>query len=199
MNTVVLPPGSEEGRVKKLVMWGVLLLFLHPMRTLAEGPTDPRYTRSGSLILPADYREWIFLSSGLGMVYGPLAEQTHAANPSFDNVFVLPAAYRAFRKTGQWPDRTVLILEVRSSPSEGSINRGGHFQTGVKGIEAEVKDGGQWTFFSFGSEGAEGKPFARTAGCYSCHGQNGAVDNTFVQFYPTLLPIAREKGTLKNK
>jgi acyl carrier protein phosphodiesterase len=34
------------------------------------------------------------------------------------------------------------------------------------------------------------------ASCYSCHAQHGAVDTTFVQFYPTLLPIAKAKGTL---
>jgi len=37
---------------------------------------------------------------------------------------------------------------------------------------------------------------ARTADCYSCHQVNGAVDTTFAQFYPTLLPVAREKKTL---
>jgi hypothetical protein len=35
----------------------------------------------------------------------------------------------------------------------------------------------------------------RTADCYSCHADHAAVDNTFVQFYPTLLPIATAKGT----
>jgi len=36
-----------------------------------------------------------------------------------------------------------------------------------------------------------------TTDCQSCHSQNGAVDNTFVQFYPTLLEVAKQKGTLK--
>jgi hypothetical protein len=26
---------------------------------------------------------------------------------------------------------------------------------------------------------------------------NGAVDQTFVQFYPTLIPVAKAKGTFK--
>jgi hypothetical protein len=39
----------------------------------------------------------------------------------------------------------------------------------------------------------------RTAECYSCHAQHAAVDNTFVQFYPTLLPIATAKGTLSTE
>ena len=33
--------------------------------------------------------------------------------------------------------------------------------------------------------------------CYSCHSDHGAVDTTFVQFYPTLLPIAKQKRTLE--
>ena len=35
-----------------------------------------------------------------------------------------------------------------------------------------------------------------SAQCYSCHADHAAVDTTFVQFYPTLLPIAKAKGTL---
>ena len=32
------------------------------------------------------------------------------------------------------------------------------------------------------------------ADCYSCHAAHAAVDTTFVQFYPTLLPIAQAQG-----
>jgi hypothetical protein len=35
-----------------------------------------------------------------------------------------------------------------------------------------------------------------SADCYSCHAQHAAVDTTFVQFYPTLLPVATGKHTL---
>jgi len=34
------------------------------------------------------------------------------------------------------------------------------------------------------------------APCYTCHVAHGAVDTTFVQFYPTLMPIAQRKKTL---
>lgn len=156
----------------------------------------PRYTASGSLMLPANYREWIFLSAGSGMNYGASAE---SANPPFENVFVTRPAYNAFLKSGQWPDKTAFVLEIRSSESKGSINVGGHYQAGISGIEVEVKDGGKWTFYGFGATGTEGKPFARNERCYSCHSEHGAVDNTFVQFYPTLIPTARAKGTYKER
>jgi len=35
-----------------------------------------------------------------------------------------------------------------------------------------------------------------SADCYTCHAAHAAVDTTFVQFYPTLLPIAKSKATL---
>lgn len=36
------------------------------------------------------------------------------------------------------------------------------------------------------------------APCYSCHREHAAVDTTFVQFYPTLLPVAQKNGTLSD-
>jgi hypothetical protein len=156
----------------------------------------PNYTADGQLTLPADYREWTFLSSGLGMTYHPEASRP----PSFTNVFVNPAAYRSFVSTGKWPDKTMLILEIRASTSKGSINQGGSYQSGVVAIEGHVKDlakfpGNGWAFFAFGTS-KSGKLLPHTEDCYGCHLEHGAVDNTFVQFYPVLLDIARQKGTL---
>ena len=158
----------------------------------------PQFTSDGRLVKPDNYREWVFLSSGLGMTYGPAANRDRTENPDFDSVFVTPAAYRAFQQTGTWPDNTMFVLEVRSSESHGSINHGGHFQSGLVAIEAEVKrPGGQWTFYGFGQSAGPAKQIPASASCYQCHSQNGAVDNTFVQFYPTLLSVAKEKGTLR--
>ena len=178
----------------------VLLTLVFSAAAFSAEDTDgPRYTASGSLMMPANYREWIFLSSGLGMTYGPNAPAPDAPQ-RFDNVFVNRTAYQSFQKTGIWPDKTVFVLEIRASQSKGSINQAGHFQTGVAAIEAEVKDGGKWTFFGFGAgdSAKEAKPFPRTERCYTCHAQTGAVDNTFGQFYPTLLPVAKAKGTFKD-
>lgn len=160
----------------------------------------PEYTKDNLLVLPAHYREWIFLSSGLGMIYGPVAEANRDRPPAFDNVFVTPAAYQSFLETGKWPEKTMFVLEVRSSVSKGSINNGGHYQSNTLAVEAEVKDtsrfpGSGWAFFGFGQSNTA-KMIPTSASCYTCHPTKGAVDNTFVQFYPTLLPIAKQKGTL---
>ena len=185
------------------------LLALSPLplaltipRTLSAQVVDgPRFTSAGELIRPVDFREWVFVTSGLGMTYNTPA--TANPSPSFTNVYVNPSSHRAFLKTGQWPDQTIFVLEVRASASEGSINKGGSYQTGLVAIEAEVKDErfpGKWAFFAFGRT-AEMKDRAEvlpaTASCYACHSANGAVDNTFVQFYPTLMEVARRMGTVR--
>lgn len=156
-----------------------------------------QYGKDGALVLPRDYREWVFLSSGLGMTYNASAAPN--GNPPFENVFVNPAAYRTFLKTGMWPDKTVMILEVRASGSQASINKDGRIQTGVVAREAHVKDRarGGWAFYGFANGAESGTLFPKTADCYSCHQRNGAVDTTFVQFYPTLIETARRKGTYR--
>jgi hypothetical protein len=165
-----------------------------------RAPAGPRYTAAGELVRPADFREWMFVTSGLGMTYN---QPTGAARtPSFTNVYVNPSSYRAFMKTGEWPDKTMFILEIRASSSEGSINKGGHFQSNLVVIEASVKDEarfpGKWAYFDFGRDmKPQVAALPRTERCYACHAENGAVDNTFVQFYPTLLEVATKMGTVK--
>jgi hypothetical protein len=161
----------------------------------------PQYTSDGQMRLPKNYREWTFLSAGLAMTYGPAGQTDAQGNPRFDNVFVSPASYKAFLKTGTWPDKTVLVLEVRDSDSHVSINTGGRVQTGIAAVEVHVKDAarfkeGGWAFFGFGKADTA-KLIPATANCYSCHSQHGSVDTTFVQFYPTLIDAAKQHGTLK--
>jgi hypothetical protein len=172
------------------------LLILASLGLAAQTASDgPQFTADGKLLL-ADYRQWIFLSSGLGMTYGPAA-QADQGNPLFDNVFVNPAAYRAFVANGSWPDKTIFILEIRRAIEKGSINNAGRYQNDVVAIEAAVKDEARfpqkWAYLGFGrSDKATALP--ANSACNSCHTQHAAVENTFVQFYPTLLEIATHKG-----
>lgn len=157
----------------------------------------PAYTADGQLRLPENYREWVYLTSGFDMSYNPAMTMDHHM---FDNVFVNPEAYRSFLQTGTWPDKTMLVLEVRGAQSKGSINKAGNYQSAsLMGLEVHVKDEarfpGKWAFFGFGdSKTSTMTPLS--AECYSCHATHAAVDTTFVQFYPTLLPIATAKATL---
>jgi hypothetical protein len=158
----------------------------------------PAYTQDGRLLYPAHFREWVFLSSGVDMSYNPKAIASE--HTVFDNVFVNPEAYAKFLQTGTWPDKTVLVLEARMGMEKGSINHLGHYQgMQVMGFEVHVKDEarfpGKWAFFDFDDQ-VSGSLFPKEASCYSCHADHAAVDTTFVQFYPTLLPIAQQKQTL---
>jgi hypothetical protein len=166
----------------------------------AQQSDAPRYSAAGELIRPADFREWIFVTSGLGMTYNQPTGTSRT--PSFTNVYVNPSSYRAFMMTGRWPDKTTLILEVRRSATEGSINKGGSFQSDLVVVEALVKDESRfptkWAFFDFGRDmKPQVAALPATERCYSCHAEHGAVDNTFVQFYPTLLEVATRMGTVK--
>ena len=177
------------------VSFPFFLHFAPPVQATAE--QAPSYAANGDLLPVGNYREWIYLTSGIDMSYSPKpADMT-----MFDNVFVNSDAYRSFLATGTWPDKTILVLEVREAKSKGSINQHGHFQgTQLMGFEVHVKDEarfpGKWAFFDFDSPDKNGTLIPRGAPCYSCHAAHGAVDTTFVQFYPTLLPIAEVKKTL---
>jgi hypothetical protein len=162
---------------------------------LAAGP---KFNANQELQRPTDYRNWIFLTSGLGMSYGPAAREM--AIPPFDNVFVEPKAHAAFLKTGHWPEGTMFVLELRRSVTGQSINKTGRSQSEVVAIEMAVKDKRYpdgWGYFDFPANAASKAALPQTADCYSCHKQNTAVENTFVQFYPTLIEVARAKGVLK--
>jgi len=166
-------------------------------------PGTPTFTAAGELVFPEDYREWVYLSSGLGMTYG-IPRVAEGETPQFDNVFVSPAAHREFKRTGRWPDGTMFILEVRNSVENVSIDATGLTQGPIRTIEASVKDtsrfpGNGWAYFRFGQGeqiAQSSPPLPNTATCYACHGQNAAVENTFVQFYPTLFEIATRLRTI---
>jgi hypothetical protein len=191
---------SRIGLLMSIALFSLVWGFRkpHTNQTKENESNGPKYTADGKLIFPANYREWIYLTSGIDMNYNPkIAEAGHSM---FDNVFVNPEAYKSFLETGTWPDKTMLVLEVRGSGSNSSINKSGHFQTReLMGREIHVKDAarfpGKWAFFGFEAE-EPGTSFATDMPCYSCHEQHGAVDTTFVQFYPTLIDIAKKKATL---
>ena len=196
-------PDTEPSPMRNLVEILLCGIAMLPLQA-ADPKIGPEYTADGRLKFPEHYREWMYLSSGVGMTYGPIAEQGQWGPPMFDNIFVNPEAYRAFQETGHWPDKTILVMEARQSESHASINNGGHFQTDIVGVEAEVKDSstpeGPWNFYGF--EVVSGKPVesakavSHKASCYTCHGVKTAVENTFVQFYPPLYDVAERKGTL---
>lgn len=150
------------------------------------------FSSEKTLQRPVGYRNWRYVSSGLGMSYGPAAQAAAlTGHVMFDNVFVQPEAYDAFRKSGVWPEGTMFVLELRGSETQRKPNNRGYFQTGLHGIEVSVKDSRRfkerWAYFEFGdAQTATPEP---ASSCFACHAANAAVDMTFVQFYPTLQDV----------
>jgi YHS domain-containing protein len=167
-------------------------------QTAKQMPTDgPQYTSDNRLVRPMDYRNWIYLSSSLGLQYGPDA---NPANPAFENVYVNPLAYSEFLKSGKWPDKTIFVLEIRRSMDKGTFAQGGRYQGELVTMEAAVKDESRfpekWAYFGFGRNAESARAIPKTESCFTCHSANAAVENTFAQFYPTVFAVAQAKGTL---
>jgi hypothetical protein len=164
-----------------------------------EKSPKPEYDAKGNLVLPPDYRDWEFLSAGYGMNYNP----TPGGPELFTNVFVQRWAYQAFLGSGKWPEQTMFVIDLRSAQSKGSINKTGHFQTDLAGFVVETKDSthnpDKWGYYHFGPDDKTAEALPKAAGCFACHDAHAAVEHTFVQFYPTLKPVAKKFGTYDEK
>jgi hypothetical protein len=132
------------------------------------------------------------------MNYSPVP----GSHEMFTNVFVPQWAYRAFVASGKWPDHTWFVLEDRDQATKRSINKTGHFQTDLMGLGVEVKDerrfADKWAYFGFGADDKTAAAFPKES-CWVCHEQNAAVEHSFVQFYPTLKPIAQKFETYRER
>ena len=72
----------------------------------------PRYTPNGELVLPEGVERWVAVGSSLGLGYS-VAEPR--GDESFHTVLLEPAAYERYRRTGAFPDGTMLALVIRSA------------------------------------------------------------------------------------
>jgi hypothetical protein len=180
----------------RIAAWGMVLVAVATLSLSAAAPDSdrPQFTADHQLLRPTDYRDWMYLSSGLGMNYNPQA----GGHDMFTNVFVPRWAYQKFLKSGAWPDQTVFVVEERGADSRGSINQHGHYQTTeLMGIGVEVKDSrlaDKWAYYNFDEDTKSAKANPKE-GCFTCHEAHAAVEHSFVQFYPTLKPVAQKFGT----
>ncbi|REK17916.1 MAG: cytochrome P460 [Planctomycetota bacterium] len=169
---------------------------MHERPAAAESrPTQPGsalgFDSEGHLLRPTGYREWIYVGT-------PLTpnDMNHpqAAFPEFHSVYIHPDAYRAYRKTGAFPDRTAIVKELASVGSKQASSGNGYFMGEFTGLEVAIKDQtrfadepGNWAYFSFG----HAYPLAHTAqaqattSCNTCHA-TANEDYVFTQYYPVL-------------
>ncbi len=168
---------------------GALLFLFALLSVLQLSAQEPRFTADNELLLPQNYREWVFVGSSLGMSYNEGSAPT--GKQDFHHVYLKPEAYRQYRKTGTFPEGTLLVMEVYSAGSKASINRQGSFSDEFLRVEAAVKDSKRWkegwAYFDFGGPAPRAKSTAfDKERCWSCHNEHGGDDNVFTQFYALL-------------
>jgi hypothetical protein len=160
------------------------------------GANEPAAVFEGkdTLRRPQGYRQWVFVGSSLGLRYSasPQTESPGAAK-TYKHVYIDPLSFRHFAKTGQFPDGTVMILEVATAEEKNDPQLTGSYPERYVGLEASVKDRsrfeGGWAYFSF--DGPDGPHLSKAQplpgeSCLSCHRQKAETDHVFTQFYPVL-------------
>jgi hypothetical protein len=190
-----------------VVLAGLLAFYRPGGEAKAQSQFEPSY-RGIFLLLPQDFTSWIFVGSNLGLGYAwearanTPAERARQEPAKFHNVYISPPAYAAYKQTRQFPDKTVLVMDVyeaQSRDAQGVVNQG-TFNGARLGVEVAVKNrnrpDGQatdWAYYDFtGGAGGQLLPEARArpdGACYDCHKAHAGDDNVWVQFYPTLRRI----------
>src|SRR5690349_10549254 len=76
----------------------------------ATGRYLPEYTKEGDLILPKNWRSWVYVGS-------PLTPDGLNDNkegfPEYYNVYIEPGSYESYKKTGEFPDGTIMFKELQ--------------------------------------------------------------------------------------
>ena len=165
----------------------------------AQGRYLPEYTKEGDLVLPKNWRSWVYVGS-------PLTPQGlndgKAGFPEYHNVYIEPGSFDVYQKTGEFPEGTIffkelqLVLGPQDFP-DGSLNQPsgrGYFPGAFNGADVTVKDTrrfadtGGWGYYNFNHH----EPKAATAKvrpkaeCAFCHIAGAKKDEVWTQFYRLL-------------
>jgi hypothetical protein len=166
----------------------------HPL--LAPGDTVPRYA-GDSLIRPDGFERWVLAGASMGLGYAQPsgADAAGATGGMFHNVYIEPTAYAHYVRTGKFREGTMMAMTLYEPGQKVHPSKQGFFEGKFLAVEFSLKDSarypGSWAYFNFG-KGAKGSRAVANPrqGCQSCHAQNAADDNVFVQFYPTLRAVS---------
>src|SRR5262249_42894363 len=98
----------------------------------------PKFTAAGKLIaFTSDvYREWIFV--GTPITPNDLNDG-EAAFPEFHNVYINPSSWREWKKSGTYPDGTLMVKELTSVGAKKATSGNGYFEGEFTGLEISVK------------------------------------------------------------
>jgi len=173
----------------------VVILLMGVTSAVAEDSDkyEAEFTADGQLIRPARWREWIFVGS-------PLTPNSlnggEAPFPEFHSVYIDPASWEHYKKTGEFREGTMLAKELTLIGATAATSGIGFFNGDLQGFEIAhkdsrrySKDSGGWAYYSFGHKP---EPYANstaaqpTPACAACHTAAAAEDMVFTQYYPIL-------------
>lgn len=166
----------------------------------AGGRYLPEYTKEGDLILPKNWRSWVYVGSPLtpdGLNNGK------AGFPEYHNVYIEPGSYEIYKKTGEFPDGTIMFKELQRILGPQQFPDGsrtepsgrGYFPGAFNGADVTVKDtkryaqtGSSWGYYNFNhsepkAPTAKLKPISE---CGYCHQATAKKDEVWTQFYRLL-------------
>jgi hypothetical protein len=197
--------------MRKKLMYAIAILGLGAVTTAvfadrqntntapARGRYLPEYTKDGDLMLPKNWRSWVYVGSPLtpdGLNGG------HAGFPEYHNVYIEPGSFEIYKKTGEFPDGTIMFKELQRILKRQHFRDGsrtepsgrGYFPGEFNGADVSVKDTkryadiGGWGYYNFNHH----EPKALTAkvrpqsDCTFCHIAGAKKDEVWTQFYPLL-------------
>jgi hypothetical protein len=152
----------------------------------------PRFTGTGELLRPDGWEAWVLAgtSMGLGYTEPTTLPEPGAAPGIFLNVYIQPWAYERFMETGEFPQGTMFILSGSDAVDRVDPARRGFTMGGISLMEVHLKQEGLhesgWGFYGFGGDAASAAMIPGEVNCYSCHRDEAAHDQAFVQFYPKI-------------
>jgi hypothetical protein len=193
------------GRILVLTLALAIGMAFSPRSAMAgEMKEVLTFDKEGALLQPKAevFREWIQVGT-------PLTPNDmndgKAAFPEFHAVYIDPASWTHYKKTGEFRDGTVMIKELISVGSKKAASGNGYFMGEYIGLEVAFKDSkrfpkepGNWAYFTFTT--GQGKPHkekvmaAPTSACNTCHQGNAAQDWVFTQYYPVLRASQKSSG-----
>ena len=149
-------------------------------------------------MLPKNFERWVYMGSPLT----PHGLNNGKANfPEFHNVYIQPWAYDEYKKTGVFPEGTIMFKELQLTlkgtypdGSRDETSGRGYFPGKFNGADVSVKDSKRyadtknWGYYNFN----HGEPKFATSKlrpigeCAQCHIDGAKKDMVWTQFYPRL-------------
>jgi hypothetical protein len=152
------------------------------------------FTSDGKLKQPVGYRKWVHVGTPLTP-----KELNDDEVSEFHAVYMDPASFDHYEKTGKLRDSTVMIKEFVSVGSKEAASGKGYFMGEFTGLEASIKDSkrfkdepGNWAYFNFGKYPLKAEVSKEAVeSCNSCHQDNAKTDWVFSQYYAVLRAAAQ--------